>query len=245
MAKKKRPAAKPARGGAARAAGLRKAEALLDRDRWPEARALLTDLARRHPRDENVLALLLEAAALSGDLGRHHWAGERLVELRPADAELRLVVAGSYAADNWPGLALRHYRAALALLPPGPDADNARKAAVALTAMLRDLAPRLGQGDDERAELAALHEQMQLALNRHDYPAVCDLGGHLLARQPDFAPALNNMSEAHWRAGHPAEAIACARRVLDFAPDNAFALASLARFLALTGRGDEARPLLD
>src|SRR5207244_3317702 len=73
------------------------------------------------------------------------------------------------------------------------------------------------------------------------YPQARQLGEKVLARKPDFAPALNNIGETWAREGKLDQAAAAAQGVLAFAPHNFHALSNATRYLALAGRTDEAR----
>ena len=58
---------------------------------------------------------------------------------------------------------------------------------------------------------------------------------------PGYPPPLNNLSLALFYAGQPKQAIETAERVLEGHPDNVHALSNLTRFLAWTGRAEEAQ----
>jgi tetratricopeptide (TPR) repeat protein len=74
---------------------------------------------------------------------------------------------------------------------------------------------------------------------------VRDAAEAILARKPDFAPALNNLTIAYTNHGRLEEAIEAARRVLAADPDNPHALSNLIRALVVSGRAGEARSLAD
>ena len=64
-----------------------------------------------------------------------------------------------------------------------------------------------------------------------------------MQRQPDYVPALNNLSAICFVDGDTTRAIAMARRVLDAQPDNIHALSNLIHYLCSIAQLDEARAL--
>jgi len=91
----------------------------------------------------------------------------------------------------------------------------------------------------ERWELAEAHERIMVELQAGRFDQVADAATRLMERWPTFIPARNNAAEAQFHLGRLPEAIAIARETVGLFPDNAYALASLIRFLALGGREDE------
>jgi tetratricopeptide (TPR) repeat protein len=89
----------------------------------------------------------------------------------------------------------------------------------------------------------------------HDWEEAAGLSDHddhngarrllaqLLRRRPDYFLGLRLLSEIEHADGHVAQAVAVARRAVDAAPDNLYALGHLCRTLMLCGRPDEARTL--
>jgi Flp pilus assembly protein TadD len=90
-------------------------------------------------------------------------------------------------------------------------------------------------------ELMALHEEVQSLLEQGRLARARNVAEQLLRRRPEFAPALNNISQTYFIEGKTEQAIATAQQVLSFDPDNHHALSNLTRYLCLSGRLDEAR----
>ncbi len=86
-------------------------------------------------------------------------------------------------------------------------------------------------------------ENGQITVGRDDFQAAIAANRWAIKLLGDWPPPHNNLSNALFYAGQPEEAIAEARRVLSHEPDNVQALSNAIRFLAWTGREDEARPL--
>jgi tetratricopeptide (TPR) repeat protein len=95
------------------------------------------------------------------------------------------------------------------------------------------------RAEDGRYEL----ENGQMALGQSDFPAAIAANRRAIKLLGDWPPPHNNLSNALFYVGQPEEAIAEARRVLSHEPNNVQALSNAVRFLAWTGREDEARTL--
>ncbi len=222
-----------------------RAEQLEEDGEAAEAYELLRDLNRQYPRRPEVLQALVNVCFTLNDLPSYQAACEQLVPLQPHDPDLRLGLAGSCMGNMRPALALRHFQVFLERWPNDVRADDVRQTADELQYALNDILDDLGLAGKEGFAIAVLHEQILGAMSRVDLAKVQTLAEELLQIKPDFLPALNNLSEACFRQDHVDRAIAASRRVLEIEPDNFNALGNLARHLHLTGRQEEARPLLD
>jgi tetratricopeptide (TPR) repeat protein len=244
--KKKRPSRKasPSRSPQQRDA-LNEAHALLHRRQWAEARDLLDDMARRWPREPEVLFLLLSVHQQLRDPVRTLSVAERLAPLVPRNPDVVLALAGAYLDNNFPALALRAFEDFLARWPDHPQAADARRAVTQLTADIDRMLETFELGGPEGRELAAMHEEVQCLLARGRYAETRAKAAELLRRRPRFAAALNNSGEASFREGRFAEAVAAAEEVLGFDPENFHALSNRTRYLCLSGRVAEARAAAD
>jgi tetratricopeptide (TPR) repeat protein len=224
---------------------LEEAEDLIEDGDLPEARDVLEALARQRPRDPDVLTLLVNVNFDLHDLQGYQTAAERLLRVTPNDAELTLGLAGAYLSNLYPALALRTFRRALERWPDHERAAEIRAQIADLEAMMPGFLEELGVPGDEGFDLAVHHEEVRALLEQGSYPEARRAAEQLLRRWPDFAPALNNLSQIHAQEGHVDLAIATARRVLDSQPDNVQALSNLTRILLLSGRLDEARAMAE
>jgi tetratricopeptide (TPR) repeat protein len=219
---------------------LEKAEGLLRRKQWPAAAELLEDLGRRYPRREEVLTLRLELAAEMHDFPTHSAVCRQLIELRPTDAELRVLLGGSYLAAGRIALGLQTFQDFLEHWPNHPEAAEVRQTVAKIEPDFRQLLAGIGLEGPDAFRLAAWHEQIQVHLEEGAFAEVRRVAERLLAVRPTFAPALNNLSEAYARDGDYSRAVETTRRVLAFEPDNVHALGNLTRYLYLDGRAVEA-----
>src|SRR3954447_8166914 len=132
MPKKKRPAGKSGGGSSqpresSRLAGLARAEALVARKQWGEARDLLESLAQRYPNDEDVLGELANLYIDIKEIKGYERVVERLLRIHPDDPDLMMGLAGAYMTNFRPALAVRALRRFLARWPDHPRADDACK----------------------------------------------------------------------------------------------------------------------
>lgn len=222
-------------------AGLGEAEALMQRKRWSEAAQVLTDLDRRYPDRVEVLTNLVNTYYELNDIRRYEAVCRRLLKITPNDPDLTLMLAGAYITNLRPALALRTFRRFLDRWPDHERADDARQTLAELEARIDQILVDMGLPGEDGLELAALHEEAQSLMEQGDYSQARRVEEQLLSRRPDFAPALNNLSQIHFVGGRVDQAIATAQRVLAFDPDNFHALSNLTRYLCLSGRVDEAK----
>ena len=227
------------------AEGLGEADSLMRHKRWAEARDLLEALARRAPRDVEVLVDLVNVSYELQDWRGYQRAAERLITLTPDDPELTLGLAGAYLSNIHPALALRTFRRFLDRYPGHGRADEVRKTVADLDARMPDLLSQLGLSGEDALELAVLHEEAQALLEQGSYREAQTTAERLLRRRPDFVPALNNLGQLHAIEGRLDRAIATAERVLAVDAENVHALSNLTRFCCLRGRVDEAGPWAD
>ncbi|HEY5311066.1 MAG TPA: tetratricopeptide repeat protein, partial [Pirellulales bacterium] len=212
---------------------------------WDEAREVLEQYEWEHPGQREVLRLLLDVYHEQGDYVPYCRTCRRLLEKEPDNLNLHLMLAGGYWNDARLASALRAFRRFVELWPDDPLADGAREGIEQLEPAVEELLHGLPFAGEERLELAAMHEEVMASLAAGDCERTIRIGEQLLARSPDFAPTMNNLSEAYFRLGHADKAIDISRRVLQQHPDDFHALSNLTRYQFLSGRQDEARELAE
>jgi tetratricopeptide (TPR) repeat protein len=220
---------------------LDKADALIRRGNLPQARDLLADMVRHHPKEAEVWGRLVNVNYALDDRLGYQSAAERLLALDPSEHDLRPALARAYIDNGLPTLALRTLREFLRLAPDHPKAAAAREMVPALERGMSDLLAELGVSGGAGLKLAELHEEVQSALNQGDYARARQVAQTALRHKPDIPPVLNNLTQAYAADGYLDEALATTERVLAIQPDNVHALSNRVRILALQGRFDEGR----
>ncbi|MFN2283624.1 MAG: tetratricopeptide repeat protein [Anaerolineae bacterium] len=241
--KKKRPPARKTRSAPPRymLERLAEAEQLTKKKRLPEARDLLEDLNRRYPRRAEVLTDLVNVYYDLHDLLSYQYACEQLLQVAPDNGDAALGLAGAYLSNLYPVLALRAFQHFLQRWPDHERAVEVRGTVAELEGELPDLFAELGVSDDETGwRIAIQHEEMQVYLAQGQFQQVRRLAEAILKHDPQFAPALNNISLSHWADGRLDKALEAAQRVLEFEPANIHALSNVIHFLCAGGRSDEA-----
>ena len=219
---------------------LERAIGLIDRRAWREAQAILEGCEKTHSHTKEVLELLMLVYAEQSDHGGYLRACKRLAEMEPGNKDLSVSLAGAYLNNGRAISALQAFRRFIGIWPFGKLADDVRDEIARLEPVVDKILGRTPFPPEQRLELAALHEEVLMSIAAGDYPRTIELGEQLLARSPNFAPAMNNLKNAYLETGRTDDAIAMARRVLSQEPHNFHALANLARYLLLSGRQDEA-----
>ena len=220
--------------------GLDQAQSLMNRKRWLEARTALEELDRRYPNRPEVLTDLVNVNYELNDIHHYQWACARLLKVEPNDPEITLALAGSYLLNFRPALSLRTFRQFLERWPDHERADEVRQNVASIEEKMDELLSELGEAGEEGLEIAAMHEEVQSALEQGDYTQGRKVAEKLLVRRPDLIPVLNNLSLIYFAEGELDQAIATAERVLNLAPENYHALSNLTRYLYLSGHTDEA-----
>jgi tetratricopeptide (TPR) repeat protein len=242
MAKKKKPPARRTKTTERRVRdALGQADALMGRHRWAEARALLDDLHAAYPQQPDVLRSLVEVAVALGDAHTYHYACERLYLLCPHDRHLPFMLTLVYVKSGWLGLALTMGRRALAHDPAHEKAADVRRLLAELEPLAHQELTRLGFDGADGLECLTLHDQVRSLLDQGRYGKAREVAEELARRRPRFAPAYNNGAEACYHDGHLAQAIDLTQRLLAVEPDNVFALCNVVRFLAASGKVEDAR----
>jgi len=220
---------------------LEEADSLMKRGRLDEAIDILESADRRYPNRAEVLTQLMNAYHDVENMVGYMSVAERLSRLRPNDPDLKLALAGAYAANLFPALALRTFHHFLKRWPDHAHAGEVRKMAPDLESLLRAEQGKLDMPGEAGLELLTMHDTVRSYLAQGRYREARQAAEDLLRRRPNFAPALNNISQAYYAEGKIDQAISTTQRVLAFEPDNFHALSNLTRYLCLSGHPDEAR----
>jgi tetratricopeptide (TPR) repeat protein len=218
---------------------------LLEDGEIEEARQVLEDLHRHHPARTDVLQNLAYACNQLGDTSSYLNYCIKLCRLTPNDPYAVLALATAYALDGRPVLALRTYRYFVDNWSQHGKTEEIRKLVASMEPEVEEMIVTGGLTGDDRVESAEMHEELQILLNQNRYEEGSALAALLIERHPHFAPAYNNLSLLQFLNKHSAKAIATARQVLSFDPDNFQAMANLIRFLFLSGERDQARLLVN
>ena len=224
---------------------LMQADMMAQSGAWSQARAILQNLDARYPKRPEILTELANLAASTNDAGLAESSCSQLLQITPEDADVQLALASAYALNERPLLAVETWREFLDRWPKHERADEVRQilehAEPHARAMLATLP--LAELEGEAAwEVGAL-DRLNSLLELGQIEPAREQARWILERQPQFAAALNNLSQIEWLAGDATSAIATSRRVLETDAHNIHALSNALRFCVLSGRADEARDL--
>ncbi len=246
MAKKKSSLAKTQGFGTKRLLPeLQKAEGLMVRQKWQEARQVLEDLSVSYPREAIVLEHLVNVCYEMHDMPAYTRACERLLAVDPRDADAAYGLAGGYLACMHPLLALQAFRHALDRFPNHENAEKVRGLISELEPQMEETLAEMNLTGEEGREVALLHEKGQAYLEQAEYEKARQAEEAVLQLKPDFVSAVNNLSLISYAEGKVDEAIAEAERVLKQDANNIHALSNLVRFSYLNNQGDLARQYAD
>ncbi len=216
------------------------ANRLIGCQRWREASEALKEHDHVSPGNLDVLQLLLHVHHHLRDYGSYCRVCRKLLDKAPNEPELHLMLADGYLHGSQIANSLRTFRRFLELWPDHQLADGARRTAAQVESALDELLAGFHFPEEEKFELAAIHEEIMDSLSEMEHQRVIALAERLLSRCPNFIPVLNNVSHAYFWTGQTDKAVATSRRVLELDPDNFHALANCARYMLIEGRRDEA-----
>ncbi len=223
---------------------LKRAEALMAREDWQSAIALLTELSQSNPKETQLWDLLLEAYFQTQNPVGYQAAGERIAELSPNRADIAYALGGAYIMNQHPFLALQSFQRALQLNPASDKAKEANLIVEQLETETADLLNEMGFAEADRA-IALLHERGQSYLSQGDYAKARAAEEAVTQAKPEFLSSQNNLSLIAWMSGDPEAAIATSQQVLRSHPDNIHALSNLVRYHAVLGQMEAAQAVGD
>jgi tetratricopeptide (TPR) repeat protein len=221
---------------------LRRAQRWIERGRAEKAIDLLEPLLSSARDQPDLHATLGYALRGVGDVQGAMSAFEEAAALSGA-AEHLLPLATLYADAGLPIHALRILRRAIEGDVPTPFARDVRETIDALEEDRAEAARQLKRPVGEVEQGLYELEQGQRAMTENDFPAAIAANRRAIKRLGDWPPPYNNLSQALFYSGQPLEALSEVRGVLADHPDNVHALANGVRYLAWTGREEEARDL--
>lgn len=202
-------------------------------------------LAQRYPNNIVAHELMFSTTLQLDDHRGLLVSSLHLTELEPSVPDHMYNLFQAYIQATHPALAVQTGRELLRRWPAFPDKNDFRKGLDHLTSLLQRDALEGGLQQDGWLEILALHERIQVAQLLDQLELSRQLAAQLLEVRPGFVPAYNNSSLSWFQEGNFDEAIANARRALDFDPGNVHALSNLIRFFLASGKLDEARLAAD
>ncbi len=204
----------------------------------------LEALAAQYPDHPHPLEILAGAYEKFGFKHKYQQTLERLITLDPKRSDLHLILASAYLSDTNPALALQTLYKFRQDFPNSTHRSHVEALIAKIEPYMEDVLSTAPVAKSEhRLELAALMERVIIATKTYNFEAVCDFSHAALALEPEFVPALNNLSVAYWQLGDVERAQDAIDRVLAQEPDNVFALANRIQIWVLLGEEEQAQAL--
>nr|MCU0570544.1 tetratricopeptide repeat protein [Oculatellaceae cyanobacterium Prado106] len=221
---------------------LQKAEALMAKRDWLEAREILEALDRQAPNREDVLRMLGGVFYETRDWVNYQLVCRRLYQITPNSPESSLILATAYMGGYRTILAEQTFRQFAERWPDHPQVPDIEKTLAQLAEVNRNVLEQIGLPDESASlEVAILNETAQLEMQAGKSEAARQVTDQLLKIFPTYAPALNNLALMSALDGDLEEAIATTHQVLATHPENPHALANLTRFHYLQGEFETAQ----
>jgi len=221
---------------------LERAARLIANSRVQEAVELLKPFLEFYPRNVNLRYYLGYARAQAGDV----WGG--LAEYEQAQKLERspshwIPLMLLYLETNMRAHALRALRRVLKQQIEFPADLDVSEVLADMEQEVVKIADELGLTARRAEDGLYGMERGQIELQQNNFPASIAASRKSIKIMGDWPPPLNNLSLALFWNGQAEEAIATAQRVLAQYPDNVHALSNSIRFLAWSGREEEAQAL--
>lgn len=219
---------------------LEHAERLIQEGQEQEAAGLLQSFLPRHADNPDLHFTIGYAHAKAGHLWNaavHYHQAQKLRR----DPDFWAPLGSLFADLGLYALAKDAFEQALKHDPSSPLTsemlDGARMFAdrIRINARALDIPPEKAQRG------LRFFEEGQIAIQEGAYTRCISLNRRAIQILGDFPPSYNNLSLAQFFSGSPEQAIQTARHALSLDQQNIHALANLIRFLAWTGREEEAR----
>jgi tetratricopeptide (TPR) repeat protein len=221
---------------------LQSAEQWIERGRPNRAVELLEPLAASAPDDPDLFNVLGYARALTGDIWGAMYACEKAQALS-GDPDLLGLLASLYAEAGLYAHAWQAFCAVIAQGTPAAVERQVDEAAADLEERLSRTARDLGLPMEAVVEGLLDMERGRRLLSERNYSASIEASRRAIDQLGEWPPPHNNLSQALFFHGQPREAMQEVRGVLANHPANLHALANGIRFLAWSGREEEARDL--
>ncbi|NJN11783.1 MAG: tetratricopeptide repeat protein [Richelia sp. RM2_1_2] len=219
---------------------LKRAEALMIKQKWSQARACLNNLNHSYPNNADVLSHLVNVCYELKDLHGYERACEMLLIADPKNADAAYSLAGGHYANLHPILALQAFQYAVNRFPNHEKANDARALIVELDEKVDKLLAEMNLTRSDGWEIAVLHERAQGYLNQGEFEQAKKANQELIRLRPDLVSSYNNLSLISFTQGDLAEAIGYCQKVLEIQPDNIHALSNLTRYYFLNGDIEQA-----
>lgn len=221
---------------------LEEARFLIEGGKLFEALGFLEDAVRQYPSEARFWELLAAVSNEVKDVPMMQKAFARLIQFQPRNADAHFGLAYAYALDSRLALGVRGFRE---FLRKFPDSEYRTEAAELLEMGEKDLRRNLAEFDfpegETGLELACLHEEAQISMQRHQFDEAKKKAEKLIREMPEFVSAYNNLSLILFMDGDAVAAAETAKKVLEKQPENFHALANLVRFSVFLGKPEEAR----
>lgn len=221
---------------------LKRAQRLIDRGRPEEAVDLLEMLVESEPDNPDVHLELGSALAAAEDAWGAMYAWEQAQALSDPGEHL-IPLASLYLSIGFAVHALRVFHRVLDRAVDSPFVGPVSGIVAQLEQDLAETAQEMARPIDQVEQgLYDLERGLRATIEENPGDAVTAFR-RAIRRLGDWPPALINLSEALFTVGQAEEALVVVRRVLADHPRDVQALGSAIRFLALSGREEEAREL--
>lgn len=216
---------------------------LYDDGMYEDVCDLIEEQLTLHPQIESIGAweLLGNSAIQLQDSPTIARAYRRLCELMPDEIHFQVNYAAALLKLALPLLSQRAFERLIERWPNDPLSAGAPETLRDVREGVQETYGKFPWSEQERDELALLHEEMLYGLATNSFQHTIKFGEALLSQAPTFPPAFNNLALAYRETGQVAKAVALCEELLASEPFNPHALVILGDCLYAEGKRQQAR----
>lgn len=234
--KKQKPMASRGFGSQSLTIDLAHADALMRREQWAEAHALLSRLKISYPDDLTILAHLLEVHYELGQLHQYQATCEQFLALKPNDARVNFLLGYAYVLNYYPLLGVQQYRYAIERWPDHAGSAEGKEHLAMIEPNLSEVLDSLGLQYPDDWDVGILYEQSKSYTEISQAPKAIAAAQELIQQRSDFIPGYNSLALAYMANDQYDEAVSTLQTTLGNHPDSILLRANLVRFLCLRGQ---------
>ena len=224
---------------------LKEFDSYIIKKQWLKAQKTLEQLEQRFPSKKEVLECWLTLAYAKGNWTTYQQKGTEYTLKHPDEPDAYLTLSSVCLKNTYPLLALEALQNFCDKFPHHPEISEARETIDKIQTMVPELLKDYAREGQQVLEIGILSERGRFLFESNQYTEASKIFEELIKLAPNFPPALNNLSLIRCFEGDLTAAIALAKQVLEFEPNNFQALGNLVRFYVLSGEAELAQQYLN
>ncbi len=215
---------------------LREFDKYIVKNQWSKAQKVLEELEQRFSSKKEVLECWLTLTYAKSDWTTYQQKATEYTLKHPDEPDGYLILSSVCLKNTYPLLALEALETFCQKFPNHAKISESHETIEDIRAIVPDLLKDYDVEQQQALKVGRLAEKGRFLFESHQYPEASRILKELTNLAPKFPPPFNNLSLIRCFEGDLTEAIALAKQVLEYDPDNFQALGNLVRFYLLSGK---------